>query len=230
MFDLDFKGEKASDYGIKVAYRPNIPAPEKNFEIITIPGRDGSLIVSDNTYSDIQIEPEMNFIISPESWGVKFRQIKQWLQGSGKLKFSDDASVFYKCKNVNIGVVERRIKESGEFTPVFLCDPFTYIESGTLEYNAQDLKLNPYDISKPVYKITGEGVCTLTVNGNEMTANVGQNLTIDTDLMIAYREDGILQNTAVTGEYENMYLKAGENEINISNGFELKIIPNWRCL
>ena len=92
-----------------------------------------------------------------------------------------------------------------------MCDPFTYIESGTLEYNAQDLKLNPYDISKPVYKITGEGVCTLTVNGNEMTANVGQNLTIDTDLMIAYREDGILQNTAVTGEYENMYLKAGEN-------------------
>ena len=34
MFDLEFKGEKASDYGIKVAYRPNIPAPEKNFEII----------------------------------------------------------------------------------------------------------------------------------------------------------------------------------------------------
>ena len=70
-------------------------------------------------------------------------------------------------------------------------------------------------------------MCTLTVNGNEMTANVGQNLTIDTDLMIAYRQDGTLQNTAVTGDYEDLYLVPGDNVISITSGFDLKIIPNW---
>ena len=74
-----------------------------------------------------------------------------------------------------------------------------------------------------------EGMCTLTVNGNTMTANVGQNLTIDTDRMIAYRSDGTLNNTQVTGNYEDMYLLNGENEISFSGG-ELKVIPNWRCL
>ena len=70
-------------------------------------------------------------------------------------------------------------------------------------------------------------MCTLMVNGNEMTANVGQNLTIDTDLMMAYRQDGTLQNTAVTGDYEDLYLVPGDNVINITSGFDLKIIPNW---
>lgn len=59
-------------------------------------------------------------------------------------------------------------------------------------------------------------MCTLTVNGNTMTANVGQNLTIDTDRMIAYRSDGTLNNTQVTGNYEDMYLLNGENEISFS--------------
>ena len=47
--------------------------------------------------------------------------------------------------------------------------------------------------------------------------------------MIAYRSDGTLNNTQVKGNYEDMYLLNGENEISFSGG-ELKVIPNWRCL
>ena len=63
-----------------------------------------------------------------------------------------------------------------------------------------------------------------------MSADVGQNLTIDTDRKIAYRADGTLSNTAVSGDYEDLFLQEGENEISITDGFNLKIIPNWRCL
>ena len=82
----------------------------------------------------------------------------------------------------------------------------------------------------PVYKITGNGGCTLTVNGKAMKATVGQNLTINTELMIAYRTDGTLQNGKVTGDYEDLYLLEGENQISITKGFDLKVIPNWRCI
>lgn len=100
---------------------------------------------------------------------------------------------------------------------------------GTREYDIKDVLWNQYLTCHPTYKITAEGMCTLTVNGNTMTANVGQNLTIDTDRMIAYRSDGTLNNTQVKGNYEDMYLLNGENEISFSGG-ELKVIPNWRCL
>ena len=69
----------------------------------------------------------------------------------------------------------------------------------------------------------------LTVNGKTMTADVGQKITIDTDRELAYRKDK-LSNTAVSGKYDDLYLQEGENEITITEGFDLKIIPNWRCL
>lgn len=88
---------------------------------------------------------------------------------------------------------------------------------------------NPYIECHPTYKIAAEGMCTLKINGKTMTANVGQNLTIDTDRMIAYREDGTLNNTKVSGNYEDMYLQPGNNKIEFYGG-NLKVIPNWRCL
>ena len=48
--------------------------------------------------------------------------------------------------------------------------------------------------------------------------------------MIAYQMDGTMENTSVTGDYEDLYLKPGYNEIEITEGFEAKVIPNWRSL
>lgn len=101
---------------------------------------------------------------------------------------------------------------------------------GIREYNVEELIYNPYEVAHPIYKIAGEGTCSITVNGKVITVNVGQNMTIDTDRMLAYREDGTLINTSITGEYEDMYLVEGENIIRASKGFKITVIPNWRCL
>ena len=119
----------------------------------------------------------------------------------------------------------------GNFTATFLTkDGLRYLESGLGEMKARDVVDNPYEIAYPIYKITGEGECTLSVNGGEMVANVGQNLTIDTGRKLAYREDGTLSNTSVAGDYDDLILIEGRNKIKITDGFELKVIPNWRCL
>ena len=102
--------------------------------------------------------------------------------------------------------------------------------SGLQELDPEEEIFNYGEVSHPIYKITGNGDCTLTVNGKTMQATVGQNLTIDTDLMIAYREDGEMKNATVTGNYEDLYLQEGDNEVSITAGFGLKIIPNWRCI
>ncbi len=231
MYDLEFNGRTASMLGIKIAYRPDMPVPQRSIESIKIPGRDGSLIISDSTYNDITIDVEMNFISRPTDWGYRFSQIKKWLKGSGRLKFPFENGNFYKCKNVSIDTVYRTVKEAGEFTASFLCEPYAYFESGTIPIEqTTPTILNPYSLSKPIYIVTGTGECKLWVNGNIMTANVEGNLTIDTDLMIAYKEDGTIQNTKVTGDYEGLYLKEGENDLTINNPFSLQIIPNWRTL
>lgn len=156
---------------------------------------------------------------------------KEWLYNGigGRLILSDDPQYFYKVKNIAIKSTDRFVKTMGEIAVEFTCAGCQYLLEGTKEMNIAQVLDNRYYISHPIYKITGEGACTLTVNGKTMKVNVGQNLTIDTERKLSYRQDNAIANTAVTGDYEDMYLFRGKNSITITNGFGLKIIPNWRC-
>lgn len=235
MYDISFNEVRASSIGILPVRRPGVPAPESRFEEITIPGRDGSLISFDGVngeiiYNSITISVEFNFWAKPYRWAEVFRAAKKWIKGSGDLILGDDTSFFYKVLSCKISESERTSLRIGTFTAEFLCDPYLYVKDGQREMGIADVLYNPYALSKPIYLITGEGMCTLTVNEKSMTANVGQNLTINTDLMLAYRQDGTMMNTAVTGDYEDLWLNPGENSISITSRFSLSIIPNWRCL
>jgi predicted phage tail component-like protein len=232
MFDIEYNGLRASDLGVKVAQRPNIPAPELKVSEIEIAGRDGALIQSEGTYQNIEFEIEMNYITHPDRWGATYRTVKDWLLSSGnrRLIFTDDGSCFYKVKNVVVGENERESKEAGIITPSFLCDPFTYLVSGLSARRLDEITYNPYYTSCPTYLIKGEGICALDINGKTLAVNVGQNAVIDTDLMLAYRQDGTLINAQVYGYYEDGRLKPGKVELFASDGFDVTIIPNWRCL
>lgn len=231
MYLVEYAGQTNAQFDI-YATRPNIPATQRRVTTYSIPGRDGELYDYEDAVEDIGIKVKFGFFCKPELWGNRFRGAKQWLLGNkqGQLILGDDPDIFYKVKNVIVGTAEREVKDIGEFEVTFVCDGCQYIRAGQSEYDVSEVLQNPYWISKPIYIITGEGICVLSVNGNDMTANIGQNITIDTGRMIAYRLDGTVENTSVTGDYEELYLNPGENEISITEGFELKIIPNWRCL
>lgn len=232
LYDIEYNLKKATEIGIRVKDRINIPASQFETEEINIPGRDGVLIVRKQAMLDIIIKITFTFLAKEGTWNKKFRDARRWLMGSEnkELRISDDPGYFYKVKNVTINESERTAKRIGEFEAEFLCNGCQFLDDGKKEYSIEEVKYNPYYIAKPVYKINGEGKCILTVNGKTMEANVGQNLTIDTERKIAYRRDGTLTNTAVKGDYEELYLKEGDNEISVTKGFGIKVIPKWRCL
>ena len=85
-------------------------------------------------------------------------------------------------------------------------------------------------ISHPIYRISGTGSCTLTVNGKTMKVTVNQEITIDTERMIANNAQMVNQSNLLVGNYEDLYLQEGDNTITVSTGFTLNVIPNWRVL
>lgn len=232
-YNMTYNDIAGNDIGALVIRRPNIPAPSPKITQVSIPGRDGDLLIDDGFFDDIEIYVELNFMAPENEWNKKTRQIKSWLlsrRGARRLSFSDTEDTFYKVKNVIVGEIQRTSKRIGAITPAFVCDPYTYFKSGAIPLPLEEVKLNPYNLSKPVYSIEGEKAGVLTVNGHEIKINVGQNLTIDTNLMITYRQDRTLQNTAITGNYEDMYLLPGENTIEITEELNLMVTPNWRVL
>lgn len=232
-YDLIYNGESASNHGVYVVRQPDIPAPEKRVEYKDIKGRNGSVSITDDTYQDIEIEIELNYMSPKNEWERVYREVKKWLRvgGTRELQFSDDRSFFRKVRGISIGTNTRTSFRIGTLKPVFRCDPFEYLCAGKEAITNYSTIFNPYYTAAPTYKITGEGVCAITVNGKIVKANVGQNLTIDTDLMIAYRTDTkVLNNTAISGKYQDLYFLEGENTVSVTPGFKLEIIPNWRTL
>ena len=225
------------DLGITCERRPDIPAPQRAEEKISRPGNT-DLVRDLGYYEDIEISVPYNFYVrNPAEWGETYRKAKNvFLKNPGKrLILSDSKGYFWKVTGTPvIDSTEREIMRKGRFDVTFTCEGLQYLAAGdtAVTVTSQGTGLyNHYETAQPLYQITGEGVCTLTVNGNAITANVGQNLTIDTDLWLAYRTDsGEMNNTAISGDYEDMYLTPGENTISITNGFDLQVIPRWRTL
>ncbi|MDC4240871.1 phage tail family protein [Clostridium tertium] len=214
------------DVNLLVINRPSKPATVMEYEEVKVPG--GKTLYREKGYGDIEITVSFNFM-SKYSWDKDFRKIKQWLLSkvNNKLKFSDDLEVFYRVNKVTIETPERVMKRIGRFNVTFTCEPYVYIEEEELELGT--ILYNQYLVSKPIYRIVGEGFLTLNINNKVIKANVGQELIIDTDKGLCYRE-GIVNNVALQGKYEDMYLLEGENTFSWSNGFKIYILPNWRCL
>lgn len=97
---------------------------------------------------------------------------------------------------------------------------------------------------KLIADIRKKGLRYETVNGNGMTVEKANesvvNLQKTTATMLKILADLKLKepvpepenpsNTSVTGDYDNLILIEGRNKIEITDGFELKVIPNWRRL
>lgn len=214
------------DINLLVATRPSKPSPEMEYVEVKVPG--GKTLYREKGYGDIDITVPFNFM-SKDSWDYDFRRIKKWLlsKGNNKLKFSDDLEVYYRVNKVTINTPERVIKKIGRFDVTFTCEPFVYIDED--EFKLDNCVYNDYLVSKPIYRIVGEGYLTLNINNKVVKVNVGQELIINTDKGLCYRE-GIVNNVALEGKYEDMYLLEGENTFNWTKGFKIYILPNLRCV
>ena len=214
------------DVNLLVATRPSKPSPVMQYEEVKVPG--GKTLYREKGYGDIDIPVSFNFV-SRNTWDKDFRIMKSWLLSkvNNKLKFSDDLEVFYKVNKVTIDTPERVMRKIGRFTAIFTCEPYIYIDEN--ERELESVLYNDYLITRPIYRIVGEGYLTLTINNKTIKANVGQELIIDTDKGLCYR-NGIVNNVALEGKYEDLYLQEGENTFSWTSGFKIYITPNWRCL
>lgn len=230
--DIEFDGTLGSTLGIYAAEYPVIPSAKERITEIEIPGRDGKLCEKSGKYESTELVVDFNYISKKEERNERWREAKKWLSASNaRLRFGDDGKYYYKIKYVNVAGLEKSGNRIGKFSATFVTeDGLSYLEEGRMKKTISEAKNNPGILAHPIYYINGNGYCTLEVNGNKFEINVSENAVIDTELMISYKEDGKNQNTTATGDYEELYLLPGMNEITVTSGFDCTIAPNWRCL
>ena len=217
-------------YNLRFLEFPVFKYGKQVVELVEVPGRAGTVTIKKKQYTDTTISMTVEFgTETVDEFEEESAKIRDWIMSSDRLSFTDMEGKYFLVKKVNISGEEREYGLFGKMSIEFTCDPSVYFDSGNDETEQKTL-VNPYSWSQPIYKIYGEGMCTLTVNGNSVEINISDNAIIDTEKMITYREDGTIKNTSMTGDYEDLYLQNGENEISVTENFELKIIPRWRRL
>ena len=232
-----FNGFKDKDIGIETIKRPNIPTTIPIFNSLNIKGKEGSLNEFVG-FEDLKIQVDYNFY-SLKKINDIWRNIKNWFLNieDNKLKFSDDPDVFYKVKKVILPENIERCKTIGRLTVTYICEPFCYLEEGLQEIYLEKGENYLYNFgtyfSKPIFKINAEGIVTLKINDKKIvTANVGQNLIIDTALELSYKNEiNSIRNNLLKGRYKDLFFDVGDNLININVEGRLdsiEVIPNWR--
>ena len=234
-FHLWYANSSEMDHGLMIAQRPTIPTPKERITVSEVPGREYDFSERSGTYEDISIKVPFNYVsVGPfdPSLDTTYRGAVVWLRKKGNLAFSDEANMFRKVRYVDIGEKTTELKRIASFTATFVCLPGLYLTDGDMFHDVESgTELYNYtSYSRPVYEIKGSGECALTVNGNTMRANVDETLIIDTELLIAYKSKEELANASITGDYEDLLMRHGKNEITITDGFTLRMRPNWRVL
>lgn len=193
---LIFNGFQAEDLGfIVVEGAPEILAQE-DYEVVTVEGRNGSLILNKGTYPDIEKTFTITAIdyIDDDNIEDMIDNIKKWLFNV------KDNRLFYAFSN-KYNLVKKVIfnedirtsfEEFGDFQVTFLCEPFYYTEEETIiikkESSAADVIstfTNNGDFeSSPYIKIYGNGSIGFFLNGvNIAIKNVSGSVELDTKLL-----------------------------------------------
>ncbi len=229
MFYALIDGKRDIDIGISLIQRPNIPTPERAYRVTTVEGR-GQVYEDLGYYNDIEIPLEYNFY--SENYNQIYRQVKKLFKYGEQLKFSDDGEGFYKIKKITIANNLREMIEFGRFTVLVTCEPYFYFDFGQneIELKSENVFFNNDEETFPMFRITGDGLFVLNMNGNIFKVNVGQEVFIDVSKGRCYRKDGAISDSSVKGKFKDLKLLEGENTISFNEGFKVEMTPNWRCL
>ena len=203
--------------GLLISSLPSISKPSIRTTIEEIDGMDGDIVTKlgyaayDKTF-DIGLYGAYDI-----------NQIIAYFNSEGTVIFSNEPDKYYKYQILEQIDFEKLIRYKTA-TVTMHVQPFKYSAvEGTRTFNITNQEQitiinNGNYVSKPVITITGSGTINLSVNGYEvLVLELGEDttsITIDTANMEAYNQNtSQLMNRSVTGDYDNLYLNAGNNTI-----------------
>lgn len=162
---LTYGGISSSDYGIFISGEGVYNAPERNVELVSVPGRNGDLTIDKGSFANITIEyPCFTFAKSQAEFRRKVNDFKNALMSQvGYQKLADDyhPDDYRMALYINgLEVDPVHMGRAGSFTLKFICKPQRYLISGEDEVTVTDGDTinNPtlYD-AEPLLMIEGYG-------------------------------------------------------------------------
>lgn len=227
--NVDTREYQVGIYGDQLA-----KAPERDETFVTIPGKNGDIIIDHDRYKNITV-PYKAYIIN--EYNANIRGLRNALlsqKGYCRLQDSINPTEFRLAKAIPFDITEYGVLRAGEFILQFNCKPQRFLTEGenVIEFTSNSILYNPYkEDAKPLIRAYGTG--SFSVNGISIEITSANEYTdIDSELQEAYKDTlatNCNSNIVLTnGDFP--ILSNGDNIITLSGMTKLEIIPRWWIL
>lgn len=197
---LTYDGVDSSDFGVFISGEGAFDAPARRGEMISIPGRNGSLFMDEGVFENITVEyPAFIGTGYEELFRTKLGDLRSALSSRGNYKRLTDT---YHPDEFRLGVFReglevdpQHITRAGGFTMKFDCKPQRFLVEGEYPqlFVANGTITNPTDFeSSPLIKVTGNGTVAIGADGEYrfIVSNNDGTIWIDSEIMEAYLPAG----------------------------------------
>lgn len=242
-----FNGVPSTDYGIHVEKPPSYTIPERDYEIIHIPGRNGDVVIDKGSYKNVVRTYDISVGELDGDFTKLASGISQWLHslsGYGRLEDSYEPDYFRLAYYSGKVEIENLFHHAGRATLEFNCKPGRYLKDGErpIVLSGEYVLLNPTlqsSYPKIVFSVTNTS--RFEVNGNAIIAvNTTENpirIVIDSELQEIYDYDtheGLTNNNLYSVQLASQSFptfKPGSNSIICRSGVtSLEVTPRWWTL
>lgn len=220
---LTFDGVDSSDFGVFISGAGAFNAPARRGEMVTIPGRNGSIFMDEGAFENIEVSyPAFIGTDYEHIFRAALASLRSELTSRGNYKRLTDTynpdefrlAIYRSGLEVDPKVITR----AGNFTMKFDCKPQRFLVSGEIPqiFTAPGTITNPtLFASSPIIKVTGNGTVAIgdyifTVRDNTTT------IIIDTEIMDSYVPASELY--LLTDENEDVITNEIGIEIEVANG------------
>lgn len=175
---LTFDGEDSRDYGVYITGQAVFNAPEREVEMISIPGRNGQFALDKGRFENIEVTYPAGIFANTEADFAEavsnFRNLLCSKRGYVRLQdeYHPDE---YRMAIYKSGLeLENVALKAGEFEITFDCKPQRYLTSGESAVTVTNggVITNPtlFDAS-PLLQLSGYG--SISINGQALSVNSG---------------------------------------------------------
>lgn len=219
-------GRDSRDFECFLAESNMLDSPEKDFNAVSVPGRNGDLLQDNGRFKNFTAELTVYF----QKEVVKNAQaLKEWLlseKGYVRYEESTNPEIFRMVKMSSAFEMGSFDRVGGTAELKFTCKPQKWMKTGEEELEIQsetELRNPTLYQAKPLIRVEGAG--TLTIGNRGITCK--KSMTIDCETMDCY--DGAINengNVTINGE-DFPQLEPGENAISFTGFTRVTIRPNW---
>lgn len=211
---ITFNGVSSESLGIKVWTFPQYEVPEKEIQMIHIPGRNGDIVVDHDSYKNVERSYQLSFYDKTKTYVELANTVSKWLHSANGYAILEDTyepdyyrMACYHEENTYSNVLNQAVTCSITFS----CKPQRYLKSGA-----------------QAVTISGTGTITnpeMQISNPEITINLSGNGTVvigDTTITVDRKTTGATK-IIVDSEMQDVYYMSGQT---IKNGNSLVSFTN----